>query len=346
MISKNLLSALEGIGFQYYAADSSAKCHAYAIYGGYLVSAYEDAGKKVAYFNFKFSDGEENASKRYSFSESFSARMDEFSITDYSLAEDGLKVVAGCGITDFLRLIDSCVALLIENEIDGALRCSVCGNKFGTRNPKKVTFGCDNRLMCEHCAFEALEDHNKEEATQAPAKSDSPIVPGVLGSVLFSLLGVGLYFVFYYFISPAIGNTEFEVRYIFSALGFAVALLAYVGYRAFCKKVSMGVYVTVPVCAVVFSAIGQYIGVVFEFLKKGGFAVSNLSNKSFWLVHVRSTVPDDVVDNFVSFSGKFYVFLTISLLFAIVGSAIFLLSLREKSMKKKDPLVIETIKIN
>lgn len=346
MISKNLLSALENIGFQHFEAETNAKCHAYAIYGGYLVSAYETSGKKTVYFNFKFSDGEENANKRYAFSETFSSSMDEYSVVDYALSEDGLKITAGCSVPDFLKLIDFSVALLIENEIDGASRCSSCGNKFGSRNPKKVTFDCDNHLMCEHCAIEALEESRNASPASASAPSGRSIAAGILGSALFSLIGVGLYFVFYYFISPAIGNTEFEVRYIFSALGFAVATLAYAGYRLFCKKVSLAVYVTVPVCALLFTSIGQYIGVVFEFLKKGGFAFSNLSNKSFWLVHVRSTVPEEVSANFVSFSGDFYVFLTISLLFALVGSAIFLLSLREKTMPKKETVVIETIKID
>lgn len=346
MITKNLLAALENIGFSYFEGNSGTGSHAFAVYGGFLISAYEAGGKKTAYFNFKFSDGEENASKRYSFSEAFSERMSEFSVSDYSLGEDGLKVICSGSIPDYLKLLDFCVELLIASGIEGAVRCSQCGNKFGSRNPKKVTYGNDDHLMCEHCAIEAVEENRKADVSVAEPAKKKKVLPGVFGSLLFSLIGVFLYFAAYYWLSPAIGDTQFEIRYLFSALGFVVSLLAYCGYRLFCRRASLTAYIIIPIFSLLFTAIGQYIGIVFEFIAKGGFSLSCLSNSSFWLVHLRNNVPSDVSANFESYSGYFYIFLTVSLLFAAVGSAIFLLSLREKTMPKKENLVVETLKIN
>ena len=84
MITKNLLKALEEIDFTYIENKDNAKSHAYAIYGGYLVTVYEAAGKKVAYLNFKFPDNEENALKRYDMSEEFSSEIENFLLTESS----------------------------------------------------------------------------------------------------------------------------------------------------------------------------------------------------------------------------------------------------------------------
>ena len=54
MITKNLTKALEEIGFTYNEGNSAEKSHAYAVYGGYLVSVYEKAGKKTAFIISNF----------------------------------------------------------------------------------------------------------------------------------------------------------------------------------------------------------------------------------------------------------------------------------------------------
>ena len=51
MITKDLANALEKIGFTYTAEEKSVNGHCYALYGGYLISVFEQNGKKVAYLN-------------------------------------------------------------------------------------------------------------------------------------------------------------------------------------------------------------------------------------------------------------------------------------------------------
>ncbi|MBR4123216.1 MAG: hypothetical protein IKT93_02215 [Clostridia bacterium] len=346
MITKNLAKAVEDIGFTYVEGSGSDKSHAYAIYGDYLVTVYEESGKKIAYFNFRFPESEENDLKKYDMSESFSADLEYYSVCDYYIDEDGMRVYCNGNIPDFLKLIDRCITLLKDNDIRGVEYCSKCGNKFGSRKPKKVTDGKENHLMCEHCALETVEEvanrineSNDEAATGSKA---------ILFSTLFSLVGAFLYFVLYYWLSPAMSESGLnEIRYIFCVAGFITSMLAYFGYVFFCKKANAFTYVTVSINALLFTAIGQYIGIVFEFIAKEGFSLSALSNKHFWLVHLRNTIPADLATSFAeyNYSATFWKMLVISLCFAAVGSAIFLLSLRDKSVKKPETVEIETISI-
>ena len=161
---------------------------------------------------------------------------------------------------------------------------------------------------------------------------------------MFSFIGAFIYFVLYYWVSPKIGNGSGS-HYIFCIMGTGVALLSYCGYRIFCKKISAAAYVTISVTSLLFTAIGQYIGTVFEYIALNNFSVTALSNKHFWLLHLRNTIPADVASNFTNYSADFYKFLAISIMFAAVGAAIFLLSLRDKSIVKKETATIETLTI-
>lgn len=346
MITKNLTKALEEIGFTYSEGTSSERSHVYAIYGGYLVTVYELSGKKVAYFNFKFPESEENDLKKYNMSETFSNELDEYHVSDYILSVDGMRVFCAGNIPVFLKLIDRCISLLIENEIRGSEYCSKCGNKFGTRKPKKVTNGKENHIMCEHCALETLEEANNATQDDASENDKGNVGLAILGSVILSILGAAIYFVLYYWLSPAMSDSGLnEVRYIFCIGGFITSMLAYFGYRAFSKKANICAYFTVAVNSILFTAVGQYIGIVFEFIAKNGFPVSFLSNKHFWLVHLRNTIPADVTELFTDYSAIFWKLLIISLMFAAVGAAIFLLTLHDKSTKKTESIEIETMTI-
>ena len=346
MITKNLTKALEEIGFTYVESSSSENSHAYAIYGGYLLSVYELSGKKVAYINFKFSESEENDIKKYEISEAFSGELEEYSVTDYSIDEDGMRIQCTGSIPVFLKLIDRSISLLLEYEIKGCDYCSKCGNKFGARKPKKVAINTENHLMCDHCALDTVEEaSNKQEAEKNETAKGSTI-KSVLLSVLFSIVGAFIYFALYYWVSPLMSQTGLnEVRYIFCITGFIISLLAYIGYRIFSKKASIAAYITVTLNSLIFTAIGQYIGIVFEFIAKNGFSLDTLSNKHFWLIHLRNTIPADVAELFIDHSAIFWKLLVISLMFAAVGAAIFLLSLHDKSNKKTESIDVETISI-
>ncbi|MBR4799145.1 MAG: hypothetical protein IK047_02670 [Clostridia bacterium] len=146
------------------------------------------------------------------------------------------------------------------------------------------------------------------------------------------------------------GSGTSDIRYVICAAGALTALLAFIGYRLFCKKISAAAYISVSVFSLLFTALGQYFGSVFLFLKNNPsgtvYPCSALSHKAFWLIHLRNTIPADAADQFADQSGIFYKLLAISIMFAVVCAAIFLLSLRDKSIAKKEPLKIETISVS
>jgi hypothetical protein len=201
--------------------------------------------------------------------------------------------------------------------------------------------------MCEHCTIDVVEEINNAAKEKADEASKGKTFNGIIGSVLFSIIGVALYFVLYYFLSPAISQSNFsDIRYIFCISGFVVSLLAYFGFRIFSKKISSVSYIVIAVNSLFFTAIGQYIGVVFEFVAKNGFKLSVLSNKHFWLVHLRNTIPQDLAEHFISNSEIFWKLLAISLMFAAIGTGIFLLSLHDKATLKPESVEIETVSLN
>ena len=345
MVTKKLVEALESIGFTYSDDAKHTNAHCYAVYGGYLVSVYEKGNNKIAFFSFKFSENEENAVKRYDMSEDFSSKLEEFEVVNYDISEDGMRVESRGNIVTFLKLIDNCIDTLISFEIRGADYCSVCGNKFGSRLPKKVTYGTEEHILCEHCAIEALEEHNKEKQ-EINTGNGKPVL-GVLGSVLFALIGGIIMFALYCWLLPYVKSNGTDISYILCVSGALISFLSYLGYRIFCKKISLCAYITVAVNALLFTAIGQYLGSVFEFVRSNGFGTSALSKKAFWLVHLRNTIPEDLIgtEGFTVYSETFYKLFAISMMFAVVMSAIMLLTLRDKSTVKKEPLKIETIQV-
>lgn len=345
MISKTLTKALEKNGFTYSESITAERNHAYGIYGGFLVTVFEKSAKKVGFISFKFSTSKEDDLTKDAISQ---AIKDDSTVFSLEINEDGLKVVSNGNVPEFLELLDKTIALLKDNNIKGAEYCSKCGNKFGSRKPKKVSDGNINHIMCEHCALEYLEESKKRNLKKSEETSNAKILPGIIGSVGFGFIGFLLYFFIYYILSPALSEKNFsinEVRYIFCIAGFFVSMLSYYGYRLFCKRNSISAYVTVPVVSIFFTAIGQYVGIVFEFIAKNGLYLSALKNKSFWMIHLRNTVPTDIALNFPNHSEIFWKLFIISILFSAVGSAMFLLSLHDKSTVKYEPIEVQTISI-
>ncbi len=124
------------------------------------------------------------------------------------------------------------------------------------------------------------------------------------------------------------------------------------GYRLFCKKISPTAYVTISVTSLFFTAVGQYLGVVFGYIQNEILSISPssklfgiLGDKHVWLIHLRNTVPSEISHLYTDYSAIFYKLLIISLMFAAVGAAIFLLTLRDKSLEKQETATIETLNI-
>lgn len=353
MVSKALQSAAEELGFSYVEKSNSDKTHMYGIYGGYLTTLYDAGNNKTVYINYYMhtSEDEDESVRLLELSESLKNTAGDLNLTDYSVEKDGLFCTVNCHIDQFMELLDKLIELLGSEGLAGVSNCSCCGNKIGKRYPKKVLMDKHNLLLCEFCALEKIESH-AEEAKQSQTDYPSRLGLGILGAVLGGAIGILLYFLIYNFLSPLFADSSFEIRYIFSLLGFAAAYLVFCGYRFFSKRPCIGAYVSVSAVSLISVALGQYIGSFVGYAKLQGFTLAQAAKiPSMWLIHLRSTVDKSLtyeqsVLEMYDVSSLFYKLLCFSLLFALIGTIIFLLGFHEKSKTRIVPLEVETLRIS
>ena len=356
MISNALRSAAEGIGFTYAAGKPSGKSgmdSLYGIYGGYLVTLYDEGSKRTLFVNYYTgSDEEEEDSVRLlEISESLKSAFSGLSVTNYSVESDGLSCTVSGTLDDFLALLDKVLEMLVEKEVIGATHCSCCGNKLGKRPPKKLVSRRRHILLCEHCALDKLE-----EASKAPEEGENELPKrtgmGILGAAIGGVVGILLYILAYSFLYPLFSDSSFEIRYLFCAFGFVTAALVYAGFRFFSKRPCVSAYVIISVTTSLATIVGQYFGSFVGYAKQMEFSLSQaMKLPSMWLIHLRSTVKEvieptqEMLDKF-DVSSLFYWLLGFSLLFALIGSVIFQLGLYEKGKIRQEPLELETLRIS
>jgi len=352
MVSKVLQNAAENLGFSYVEKNVSDKTHMFGVYGGYLTTLYDSGNHKTVFINYYLHMDDEDESVRIlELSEALKDLAGDLNMSDYEVEKDGLSCTVNCHIDQFMELLDKLVELLKNKGLAGVTNCSCCGNKLGKRFPKKVLDGKYNFLMCEFCALEKIESNAQEEKNKQ-SETPSKLGLGILGSLLGGLIGILLYFLVYQFIYPLFSDSSFEIRYIFSLLGFATAYIVFQGFKFFSKRPGIGAYVSVSAVCLLAVSIGQYLGSFVGYAKLQGFTLAQaVKIPSMWLIHLRSTLDssltyDKAVLELYDISSLFYKLLCFSLLFAVIGTIIFLLGFNEKSKVRVNPLEVETLRIS
>lgn len=357
MISNALRSAAEGIGFTYTAGKSAAgksgKDSLYGVYGGYLVTLYDEGSRRTFFVNYYLDPGEEedDSVRLLEISESLKTAFSGLSVSNYAVESDGLSCTVSGTLDDFLALLDRVLEMLVEKGVAGVTHCSCCGNKIGKRPPKKLSEQRRHFLLCEHCALDRLEAASGASAEAGVNELPKRTGMGILGAVAGGLIGILLYALIYAFLSPLFSDSSFEIRYLFCALGFATAGLIYAGFRFFSKRPCISAYVSISAVTLVSTLLGQYFGSFVGYARQMGFTLSRaMGLPSMWLIHLRSTVDktieyaQETLDTY-NVSPLFYRLLGFSLLFALIGSVIFQLGLYEKGKYRKEPPALETLRI-
>ncbi len=353
MISKALRATAEGIGFTYTEAAKSGKDSLYGVYGGYLVTLYDAGNSRSFYISYRLRDGdgeEADSVRLLELSESLRNAADGVRLTACDVQSDGLFCTASAELDAFLAFLDRAVALLREQGADGVTHCSRCGSRIGKRSPKKLFADRRNRLLCEHCALELLEESAKPADADLPPKHTGM---GLLGAVLGGLLGVGAYLLLYAFLSPLFGESSFEIRYVLCLLGFFAAWAVYAGFRLFSKRPCASAYAVVGVVTAISVVAGQYLGSFLGYAKLQGFSVVEAAKlPSMWLIHLRSAVDkaavtydQSLLDLYDAPSTLFWRLLLFSVLFAAFGAVLFLFGMREKGRPHAETPEIETLRI-
>ena len=313
MVSKSLQLAAEELGFTYAEKANAKLSHMYGVYGGYLITLYDSGNQKSVFVNYYMppSDEEDDSVRLLELSESFKSATAEYYVTDYHVDVDGLSCTVNCDDEELAPLIDRLVELAQENELIGVTQCSCCGNKIGKRLPKKLTKGKNNFLLCEHCALEKMEESSKAPETDGSALSKKTGL-GLVGALAGGLIGILLYF------------------------------LVYRGFTLFSKQPCNSAYAVIASVSMVCVMLGQYIGTFAEFAKAQGFALGKaMSIPAMWLIHLRSTASDPAFN----YAATFYKLLCFSLLFALIGTIIFLMGMKDKAKVRKETVELETLRI-
>lgn len=352
MISNALRSAAEGIGFTY-TSGKSGKDSLYGVYGGYLVTLYDEGSRRTFFINYYLDPNaeEEDSVRLLEISESLKSAFSGLSVSNYAVESDGLSCTVSGTLDDFLALLDRVLEMLVEKGVTGATHCSCCGNKIGKRPPKKLNDRRRHFLLCEHCALDKLEASSKAPAEGGASSKPKRTGMGILGAVVGGLIGILLYVLTYAFLSPLFSDSSFEIRYLFCALGFATAGLVYAGFCFFSKRPCISAYISISAVTLVSTLLGQYFGSFVGYARQMGFTLFGAMRlPSMWLIHLRSTVDktidysQEILDAY-DISSLFYWLLILSLLFALIGSVIFQLGLYEKGKVRKEPLELETLRI-
>ena len=326
MVSKKLLKAAEHLHLTHVEKLPLEDSYLYGGCEGYLVSLYDDGKGKTFFINY-YADGfddDEESIRSVEISEELKSIVREQVLLDYSVLPQGLSCTLSGTWEDTISCMKNVCRMLADEDLDGAVRCSCCGNKIGKRPPKRVVVGKDNYLYCDHCALEVLETQKEQPANTADQPSHG--LRGLLGACIGGLIGAFVYFALYKWIYPLLSGSSFDFRYIFTACGLLTAFLVYKGYTVLSKKPCAAEAVTVSVLSVLFTSAGQYLGCFAWYAEKQGFGFFDAMRiPSMWLIHLRSTVDasltydQTVLDNY-NIAPVFYRLLLISLLFAVIGT--------------------------
>ncbi len=313
------------------------KNSAYGIYFKYLITLFTDSGNSAFYINFLVDENDDAESVCSKIDDKIKEVTSEFSVLKHSCDEGGLTVTAGCGTSDLLKLIDCCVELLSELNVLGCDHCSYCGDEFSASSRKKVKKGILNYIACESCALNIIEEEAKKN-NDLPTPSKRDKIKGTCCAALGGLLGAVLYFITYALILPFFDNNkDIDVSFVACICGFITSGLVYLGYILFVKKDSLGAKITVSAISLLFTAIGQYVGILCVIWR-------DLSLTSFigriMLMPFRSTAVGATAANYAT---MFYTRLGISLVFAVCGAFIFLIGLYERSHVAKEEIKIDTV---
>lgn len=352
MISKTLRSAAEEIGFTYAEGSRSDRDSLYGVYGGYLVTLYDSGNQKTFFVNYYSGAEEDDSVRLLEISEALKSAFAGLSVSNYAVDADGLSCTVNGTLDDFLSLLDRVLAMLTETGVCGATHCSSCGNRIGKRFPKKLTKQRMNYLLCEHCALEKMENSTKAPEGEGAAALPKRTGLGIFGAVAGGIVGILLYMLIYTFLAPLFSDSDFEIRYLFSLLGFATAGLTYVGFRFFSKRPCVSAYISISTVTLLAVAIGQYLGSFVGYAKLQGFTLMQAAKlPAMWLIHLRSTVDktltyaQEILDLY-DVASLFYKLLCFSLLFALIGAIIFQLGLYEKGKVRTEPVELETLRIS
>lgn len=219
MISKALETFAEDIGLKI-----ESDC-AYGDYKGYMITLSEKGNKRNVFINYYLMDSESDALKKFRLSESVKSDMSTFGIKEFDIDDNGLSVELIDTISKLAEYLDILIEKLNDEDIVGHSNCSECGKHNSSDNKYKTVSLNQNRyVLCDSCTLNLIQNSSKMEAEKKAEDTSGSLGLGILGSIIGLLVGT------------AIWGFIASFGIVTMWMGFALALLIYIGYVLFKGK--------------------------------------------------------------------------------------------------------------
>jgi hypothetical protein len=327
--------------------------NAFGVYANYFLTVSEARNKKTIKFSCYIGNSDDYAEDYLVLNDGIRAIIDKYSITDYEVYENGIRIVSSAPIAALRELTDNVAKLLDDNQIPNSHFCSECGNQFKAGEKKRIVTisrgkDLEKHLLCEKCALTAAEE--AEESKVHESKSDAGQATEVnekanskSSAVLYSLLAGLLPSVIYIALFFLLGiNGRGEVaNYLACLVGLLIGGVVFWVYKSKAGKVSSRGMITV--CGIsagllVFSHFfGCLLGLAKTFNSTFGVSYSTFGAK---------------FGSFISmlFTDSIYLkFLVLGFLIGLCAALIAIIGLytfgsKQEEEKRKVKVTIQTIK--
>ena len=254
---------------QTYAEDMSFKTEndcIFGVYKDYMVTINEKGVRRNIFINYYLMDSENDSLKKYRLSECIKNDMNEYEIKEFDIEDNGLSIVFLDTISKLAEYLDKLIENLIEEEIQGINTCSECGKTETDEKFRTISFNQNRYILCNACTIDLMQT-SSELSNKKEQDTSGSLGRGILGAVIAFLLGTALW----NYLATLINATMW--------MGFALALLVYLGYTLF--KGKKGVAQTATI--VTTSVIGVLLNTLSSELIKA-FRLAEITFEKFMLV--------------------------------------------------------------
>lgn len=280
MISKALQTYAEDIGFKI-----NNDC-IYGIYNDYLITITEKGVRRNIFVNYYLMDSESDALKKYRLSERIKNDMHDYEIKEFDIEENGLNIVFLDTISKLAEYIDKLLSNLTEEEIQGVNACSECGKVNAEEKFRTISFNQNRYTLCDACTIDLMQSSNTLSAEQKQKDTSGSLGLGILGSVIAFILGTALW------------NYLATLGIVTMWMGFALALLVYLGYTLFKGKKGISQTTTIITTSVIGVFFNTYTSEIIKALK-----LAEVSLEKFMLVpmsYIEVAMQSDSFDFFAT----------------------------------------------
>ena len=249
MISKALQTYAEDLGFK-----TDNNC-IYGVYKNYMITISEKGVRRNIFVNYYLMDSENDALKKFRLSERIKNDINDYEIKEFDIDDNGLSIVFLDTISKLAEYLEKLIDNLIEEEIQGVDTCSECGKTNSEESFRTISFNQNRYTLCDACTINLMQNSNSLSEQQKEVDTSGSLGLGILGSVIALILGSALW------------NYLASLGIVTMWMGFALALLVYLGYTLLKGKKGISQTATIVTTSIIGVLFNTYTSEIIKALK-------------------------------------------------------------------------------